>query len=331
MPSEESLIHLTEEFQDLGFEYIDNGQRQPSDAISKELLTNLLQMPRLYGTIIEDISAPYEDYYFLSVDKMENKIAIENQDDNEDDDYTTESTSQIGPVAVTTKFIPTFFKPGKQFSGYQTCTDRKYPARMDVLNVDVTISTGQLTTLTPHFAGTLSIENLGSGLTEVKTYFEGYIINYNQFGLFSSEWGQESYLKDYLCEDHIDLIHWGLFPQFSYLFRDCFVEEQQDSNENPFLNISKIRDNIINKCKRIKDISQQRYIFMKLKEKFFVPEEVEIKNISHDGLYYLCHDQQEGNIFGFYQSNRGEVYQRLDINPINKPDDEEDNSTFEFN
>ncbi|KAL3228991.1 hypothetical protein RNJ44_02078 [Nakaseomyces bracarensis] len=331
MPSEESIIHLTEEFQDLGFEYINSSDIEPSDAISEELLRNLLQMPKLYGTIIENISAPYDNYYFLSLDEINKKNdgAEEDEDNDDDDEINLQSRNRMSYVPVTKRYTPTFFKPGRLFSGFQECADKKYPSRMEILSVDIFITNERTTVLTPHFTGTLTIENLGPDVKEIKTYFEGYIINYKQFGLFSSEWADEPYLRDYICGDHIDLIHWGLFPPFSYLFRDCFVKE--DAITTPLLNIATIKENIVEKCKRIKEISEQRYLFMKLKEKFFIPEEVVVKNISHDGLYYLCHDQQEGNIFGFYHSNRGEVYQRLDINPIIKPLVEEGNSSFEFN
>lgn len=66
-----------------------------------------------------------------------------------------------------------------------------------------------------------------------------------------------------------------------------------------------------------------RYIFMRWKEKFLVPDAF-VENVdgaSYDGFYYVVHDQLTGCMQGFYYHQDAERFQQLELVPCKKAQD----------
>lgn len=90
-----------------------------------------------------------------------------------------------------------------------------------------------------------------------------------------------------------------------------FLENQHDAKNRDYLN--------------------DRFIFMRWKEKFLVPDAF-IENVdgaSYDGFYYVVHDQLTGNMQGFYYHQDAERFQQLELVPC-KESQELCNSSCSF-
>ncbi|EGA83935.1 Vid24p [Saccharomyces cerevisiae Lalvin QA23] len=70
--------------------------------------------------------------------------------------------------------------------------------------------------------------------------------------------------------------------------------------------------------KQFDNYLNERFIFMKWKEKFLVPDALLMEGVdgaSYDGFYYIVHDQVTGNIQGFYYHQDAEKFQQLELVP----------------
>lgn len=88
----------------------------------------------------------------------------------------------------------------------------------------------------------------------------------------------------------------------------------------------------------LKQYLNNRFIFMRWKEKFLIrdgehiddDDEDEINGASFDGFYYIVHDQVDGSIHGFYYHKDAEKFQQLELVPVFNERSSHPSSTFEF-
>ncbi|KAJ2490548.1 GID complex subunit 4, VID24, partial [Coemansia sp. RSA 2049] len=61
-----------------------------------------------------------------------------------------------------------------------------------------------------------------------------------------------------------------------------------------------------------------RYVFMRWKERFVVPNYKlnRINGASYDGFYYVCYDREEESITGYYYHRDSDHYQCLKLNHV---------------
>ena len=188
------------------------------------------------------------------------------------------------------------------FTGYQISGYKRYKVTVNLHSVQLPLQSNN--NCGPHIRGSLTIKGLTSLNPMISTFFEGYAVTSSnlftnhteQFGLLSSSWSNNDNLKSFTATDSIDMEHWLHFPSF-----------KQQSLDQP---------NTINKP--IEPYHEQRYIYMRWKEKFTLPdpEEDNIEGASFDGFYYIVHDQKLGTIQGFYYQEQAEKFQHLELNPI---------------
>ena len=241
-----------------------------------------------------------------------------------------------------------YLRPRMQFTGYQISGYKRYQVTVNLKTVD--LPTKECTSLSPHLSGFLSIRGLTNQHPEISTYFEAYAVNHKELGFLSSSWEDEPVLNEYKATDQTDLEHWINFPSF----RQLFLMSQQN-------NLNSVDDNAVTSAVRKSQPPQQlpstpstdagnisrifsqeklfdnylneRFIFMKWKEKFLVPDALLMEGVdgaSYDGFYYIVHDQVSGNIQGFYYHQDAEKFQQLELVPSLKNKVETSDCSFEF-
>lgn len=235
-------------------------------------------------------------------------------------DYTHHHFSSLptGSAFTTTNFL----RPRMEFSGYQISGYKKYQVEVSLKTVDLPIN--GISSLSPHITGFLTIRGLTNQHPEITTYFEAYAVTHRDLGFLSSSWANDLVMNAYKADDQTDLEHWLNFPSFKQLF--LTDESQLTSGSHPTLN-----DVIDCKCD-FGDYLEQRFIFMRWKEKFLVPDAMidGVAGASYDGFYYIVHDQVTGNIQGFYYHQDAEKFQQLELIPSFKSLSDCSNCTFEF-
>lgn len=200
-----------------------------------------------------------------------------------------------------------FLKPRMSFTGYQISGYKRYQVTVTLQTVNFPKENDQSTNL-PHMTGFLTINGLTLSNPKISTLFEAYAVTDDDFGFFSSTWLKN---KDMTATDSTDLEHWLNFPAF---------KQHLSYNKN-------------NKNNYIEDYSNQRYMFMRWKEKFMLPDPFadSIEGASYDGFYYIVHDQFTGNVQGFYYQKQAERFQQLELIPSNSAITENtSNCSFEF-
>lgn len=228
------------------------------------------------------------------------------------------STAALSTDACCTQ--TNFLRPRMGFSGYQISGYKKYQIEVSLKTVDLPL--GNDSSLSPHLTGFLTIRGLTNQHPEITTYFEAFAVTHRDLGFLSSSWDDDSVRNSYKADDQTDLEHWLNFPAFKQLF---LASDAQDS-DHPTVN-----DVIEGNCK-FEDYLEQRYIFMRWKEKFLVPDAMidGVAGASYDGFYYIVHDQVTGNIQGFYYHRDAEKFQQLELVPSYKSLSNCSNCTFEF-
>ncbi|WBF11935.1 hypothetical protein N7582_001194 [Saccharomyces uvarum] len=233
-----------------------------------------------------------------------------------------------------------------QFTGYQISGYKRYQVTVTLKTVD--FPTGRCTSLSPHLSGFLSIRGLTNQHPEISTYFEAYAVTHKELAFLSSSWKDEPVLNEYKATDQTDLEHWINFPSFRQLFlmsqknsaspTDSNTTNSAGKNPQQQLPTTSSTDannisRIFSQEKQFGDYLDERFIFMKWKEKFLVPDALLMEGVdgaSYDGFYYIVHDQVTGNIQGFYYHQDAEKFQQLELVPSMKNKVEASDCSFEF-
>ncbi|AET38957.1 glucose-induced degradation complex subunit VID24 Ecym_3474 [Eremothecium cymbalariae DBVPG len=193
-----------------------------------------------------------------------------------------------------------WLKPLMAFQGYQISGYKKYQVHVLLQTVELPAMQHASMSTTPHVTGFLTIRGLTNQHPEITTFFESFAVN-GTIGFLSSSIPQE--LADYKSSDKVDLEHWLNFPSFKELCMKNDSSTMSDIMEGTYTH---------------SDYLSQRYVFMRWKEKFLVPDD-EVGNVegaSYDGYYYIVHDQIKGNILGFYYHKDAEKFQQLELTPV---------------
>lgn len=225
------------------------------------------------------------------------------------------------PAACWSSTFTNFLRPRMEFSGYQISGYKKYQIEVALKTVDLPLS--RCSSQTPHLTGFLTICGLTNQHPEITTYFEAFAVTYKELGFLSSSWPEDSAMSPYRADDQTDLEHWLNFPAFKQLFLPALGDSPSAC---PTLN------DLIEGDYEFGDYLEQRFIFMRWKEKFLVPDaQVDgIAGASYDGFYYIVHDQVTGNIQGFYYHKDAEKFQQLELIPSYKSLSSCTDCTFEF-
>ncbi|CAI4055504.1 glucose-induced degradation complex subunit VID24 SKDI_02G2130 [Saccharomyces kudriavzevii IFO 1802] len=241
-----------------------------------------------------------------------------------------------------------YLRPRMQFTGYQISGYKRYQVTVNLKTVH--LPTGRCTSLSPHLSGFLSIRGLTNQHPEISTYFEAYAVNHKELGFLSSSWKDEPVLNEYKATDQTDLEHWINFPSFRQLFlmnqknsinlthdstATSAIKDSQPQQQLPTTSSTDANNisRIFSQEKQFGDYLDERFIFMKWKEKFLVPDALLMEGVdgaSYDGFYYIVHDQVTGNIQGFYYHQDAEKFQQLELVPSLKHKIESSDCSFEF-
>ncbi|KOH00425.1 glucose-induced degradation complex subunit VID24 [Saccharomyces eubayanus] len=240
-----------------------------------------------------------------------------------------------------------YLRPRMQFTGYQISGYKRYQVTVNLKTVD--FPTGRSTSLSPHLSGFLSIRGLTNQHPEISTYFEAYAVTHKELAFLSSSWKDEPVLNEYKATDQTDLEHWINFPSFRQLFLMSQKNTANPTDSNTAENTGKNQQQqqlpttsstdannisrIFSQEKQFGDYLDERFIFMKWKEKFLVPDALLMEGVdgaSYDGFYYIVHDQVTGNIQGFYYHQDAEKFQQLELVPSMKNKVESSDCSFEF-
>lgn len=222
---------------------------------------------------------------------------------------TSSSSSSSIPSPIAYSKQTNFLKPSMVFTGYQISGYKRYQVTVTLKTVDFPSPYNTNTYIsTPHMTGFLSIKGLTNYHNEISTFFESFAVTNNNFGFFSSSWNNHFDLTSF---DSNDLEHWLGFPSFKEMFN---IDQFNNYNNNKSVDIGAAVSNYV------KDYLNQRYIFMRWKEKFLVdnPDMQAIEGASFEGYYYIVHDQFTGSIQGFYYHKDAERFQQLELFPYAK-------------
>jgi hypothetical protein len=137
-------------------------------------------------------------------------------------------------------------------------------------------------------------ENSGAGGGEknpVVTFWEGALIDsYNHF-FYTQKWG---------ASKTTDRSHWLKLAPFCKAFNNktnTTNQQNQSQNQDPI------------------DLTGQPFIYMRLKEKYFLNEEPG-GNLTIAGFYYLCISRATGEVTGYYFDPNSTPYQEVKLQVI---------------
>lgn len=196
-----------------------------------------------------------------------------------------------------------FLRPRMQFTGYQISGYKKYQVVINLKTVG--LPTCGTTPASPHVTGFLTIRGLTNQHPEITTYFEAFAVTHRELGFLSSSWSKDSVMSSCRADDQTDLEHWLNFPAFKQLFLHGSQEGAPTLND------------VIDGTCEFDNYLEQRFIFMRWKERYLVPEDLSdgVEGASYDGFYYIVHDQVTGNVQGFYYHKDAEKFQQLELVP----------------
>ncbi|CCK68602.1 glucose-induced degradation complex subunit VID24 KNAG_0B01550 [Huiozyma naganishii CBS 8797] len=203
--------------------------------------------------------------------------------------------SREGPARSFTRDT-NFLKSKMSYTGYQISGYKKYQVSVELQTVDFPVGQRRDSqVLQPHMTGFLTIKGLTNNHPEISTFFDCYAVTSNKFGFLSSSWGDTPIAQCFAASEQTDMVHWLNFPAFKQL---------EMANRDKQVNY-------------VPDYLNHRYIFMRWKEKFLVPDPFvnSVEGASYDGFYYIVHDQYTGNIQGFYYHEDAEKFQQLELVP----------------
>ncbi|SCV01852.1 LAME_0G18932g1_1 [Lachancea meyersii CBS 8951] len=228
-------------------------------------------------------------------------------------DYSPYGSRSQSPVATPHSCTSntSFLKPRRQYTGFQISGYKRNHVHVVLQTVDLPVN-GSETAGAPHLTGFFTIQGLTAHQSEITTFFEGFAATENS-GFLSSSVPHN--LKDLRANDTIDMEHWLNFPSFKGM---C-------------CNDKTVASTILDGSYVHSDYLRKRFIYMRWKERFLVPDADldSVEGASFEGYYYIVHDQLTGNIFGFYYHKDAERFQRLELVPVK--DSYGGSCGFEFN
>ncbi|AAS51590.2 ADL330Wp [Eremothecium gossypii ATCC 10895] len=203
---------------------------------------------------------------------------------------------EAAPRATTTT---NWLRPLMAFQGYQISGYKKYQVHV-LLQTVALPAEGCAAATTPHVTGFLTIRGLTNQHPEITTFFESFAVN-DTVGFLSSSMPPE--LAEYKSSDRVDLEHWLNFPSFKELCMAGGGTTVADIMDGHYTH---------------RDYLARRFVFMRWKEKFLVPDEEvgAVEGASYDGYYYIVHDQVTGSVLGFYYHKDAEKFQQLELTPV---------------
>ncbi|KAL1879682.1 hypothetical protein VTK73DRAFT_6857 [Phialemonium thermophilum] len=189
----------------------------------------------------------------------------------------------MGYEYADTRIVPvtpsSYLRPGSRFHGTQKSERQQYEVQVEIKHVDLRES---------FLCGYLRIQGLTEDHPTLTTYFEGEIIG-SKYGFITQHpsWG---------ANDRTDLSHWNQFKAFR-----PFAKQARKGGEVLF-----------------KDVTKCENIFMRWKEHFLVPDHRvrTINGASFEGFYYICFNQQSGEVSGIYYHHKSERFQQLELKHV---------------
>ncbi|CAL9078370.1 unnamed protein product [Musa textilis] len=167
---------------------------------------------------------------------------------------------------------------GRAFSGTQNVSslqkDEAWKVNVRIQGID--LENGYL-------CGTMEALNVPLADTPVVTFWEGELVDGNNFTFFTRKW--EATPED-------DIRHWSKFPSFAPLLSQV----EADGGKNM-------------------DLSNYPYIFMRWKEQYFVNVGIDC-GLTIAGFYYVCFSCSDGSINGFYYDPNSSPFQKLELKCI---------------
>ncbi|CAI4063367.1 hypothetical protein SUVZ_07G3020 [Saccharomyces uvarum] len=214
-----------------------------------------------------------------------------------------------------------FLRPGLRFGGSQSSKYTYYTVEVKIDTVNLPLYKTSHS-LDPHVTGTFTIRNLTPVLDKVVTLFEGYVITYDQYPLCSLHWPAEEPFDPYMAQRESDCSHWKRFGHFS---AGKWSPTQRNFGQYDY---------------ETSEFMNQRYIYLKWKERFLLDNEdqdnLTLNDIYHldgasfEGFYYVCLDQATGSMEGYYYHPACELFQKLELVPTNCDDLNTHSSGFEI-
>lgn len=184
-----------------------------------------------------------------------------------------------------------YFSLHTQFVGEQTSGYKNNFVKVELCSINIPKYFDSLDIFQPNITGCLTIEGLTKKDPLITTYFDGYIVDGRQFGIYSSTWPSSSYFNSYKVCDKIDLIHWA---RFQYGIVSFFQDPTFDSST-------------------FNGLVNGRHVCMKWKERFLYSDlqKEKLEGASYEGFYYVVMDIVTGNIEGFYYHENSQTFQKL--------------------
>jgi len=170
---------------------------------------------------------------------------------------------------------------GATFKGHQKSSSRNCDVEVVIQNVDLEKS---------YLSGYLTIIGLTEDQAQITTYFDAEIIGEDHHFL----------TRKWEADHKVDTEHWAKFSSF-FQFKENFNEDEFD-----YSRVSK---------------NSTAVIFMRWKEHFVVPNHKvrSIVGASFEGFYYICFQQQNQSIEGYYFYKQSEMYQSLKLHHVPSP------------
>lgn len=238
------------------------------------------------------------------------------------------------PAALRAARASTFLQPRMRYVGYQLSGYKRYQVTVEIKSAALAPALG---TQSPHVTGFLTIQGLTHANPQITTFFEGYAVDFREIGFLSSSWAHDPVLNHFMADDRVDLEHWLNFPSFRNLFLpgasdgplqstlkattpkanndDTLTSNDDSTTANA--DDTAIHQFVNGSTTYPKNFLNERYIFMRWKERFLVPDAFveSVEGASFDGFYYVVIDQITGNIQGFYYHPEAERFQQLELIP----------------
>jgi hypothetical protein len=193
------------------------------------------------------------------------------------------------PAPQTTSIL----KPGSKFVGSQQSGRSTYEVSIEFKHVDLAKSC---------LNGFLRIKGLTESYPEIITFFTAEIVS-EEFPFLASK--NKPSATTYNTTTEIDLQHWSKFP---------FWKNLSPTNQST----QSFKKTILSDDYVHKDYLSKKYIYMRWKEKFLIPD-AKVDNIegaSFAGFYYICLNQLTGDIMGLYYHKNSEKFQQLELNYV---------------
>ena len=194
-------------------------------------------------------------------------------------DLSPESFARPVPLEPTS-----FLEPGMSFEGSQNVSPSSPSESWDL---KVTIEEADFkrgyVCGTMHATG-FNCGDSAQGGSPVATFWEGEIVDNVNHSFYTQKWG---------ANKSIDRKHWSRLAPFTRRLRELVPGGGQLEQEPV-------------------DLASQPYVYLRLKEKYFLNEEPG-GNLTIAGFYYLCVSRSTGEISGYYFDPNSTPYQRVSL------------------